>query len=222
MWWILLDIIVVIVMFWYIRSSAKKGFAKVVLELAAFFAAYFLASTFSGMIAGWTYDHFAGEKLVSNIETELNATADATLAEALPDYLVSGAQSLGIYDDILASQRETAAETAIMLGENVARPVVTSIVRMVSSIIIFIILMFIFRLIIKVINKVFKLPIIHGLNVFLGGVLGVFKGGIVLLLACFAVSVIMMFSEGSFLIFTPENIESTFIFKYIYNINPFI
>ena len=52
MWWILLDIIVVIVMFWYIRSSAKKGFAKVVLEMAAFFAAYFLASDMAKCITG--------------------------------------------------------------------------------------------------------------------------------------------------------------------------
>ena len=37
MWWILLDVIVIIVMAYFIWSSAKKGFAKTILELAAFF-----------------------------------------------------------------------------------------------------------------------------------------------------------------------------------------
>ncbi|MBQ5810334.1 MAG: CvpA family protein, partial [Clostridia bacterium] len=136
--------------------------------------------------------------------------------------IVSGAQSLGIYDDILASQRETAHETAVMIGENVARPVITSIARMISSIIIFILLMFVFKLVVRAVNKVFKLPVIHGLNVFLGGALGVAKGIIVLIVACFAISLLMMFSDGSFLIFTPDNIEKTYLFKMIYNINPFI
>ena len=222
MWWIIIDLIAVVILAYFIISSARKGFAKTVLDLAAFFAAYFLASTLSGMVAGYVYDSFAAEKLVSSVESELNTTADAALSDVLPDYIVSGAQSLGIYDDILASQRETAHETAVMIGENVARPVITSIARMISSIIIFIVLMFVFKLAVRAVNKVFKLPVIHGLNVFLGGALGVAKGIIVLIVACFAISLLMMFSDGSFLIFTPDNIEKTYLFKMIYNINPFI
>ena len=118
MWWIILDVIVVAVMAFFVWSSAKKGFAKTVLELAAFFAAYFLASTLSGMIAGWAYESFAGDKLVANIEIELNNAADATLTEVLPDYLVSGAQSLGIYDEIIASQRDTARREYCQAGYN--------------------------------------------------------------------------------------------------------
>lgn len=222
MMWIILDVIVVAVMAYFIWSSAKKGFAKTVLELVAIFVAYFLASTFSGMIAGWVYDTYVGDSLVVSIETELNNAADATITEVIPDYLVSGAQSLGIYDDIINSQKETARETALLLGENVAKPVVTTLVRLISAAVIFIVSMFILKLIIRAVNKIFKLPLIRSVNSFLGGLLGIVKGSAAILLLCVVVSLISMFTEGGFLIFTPEYIDQTLLFKHIYNFNPFI
>ena len=85
-----------------------------------------------------------------------------------------------------------------------------------------IVLMFIFRFIVRAINKVFKLPVINGLNMFLGGCLGAVKGGIAVLIFCFVVSVVMMLSSGGFWIFNQENIDSTYLFRYIFYINPFI
>lgn len=222
MWWILLDVLVVAIVAFYIRSCAKKGFAKSAMEVAALIIAYFLASTFSGIIAGWTYDNYVEANTVKKIEDKLMAEADATLSSTLPDYAVSGAHSLGIYDDILESQRGTARETAQALGERVVKPVYTSIARMVFAILIFVVLMFIFRFLIKLLNKAFKLPVIDGLNTFLGGLFGILKGGMVMLFVCFGISVLMMLFEGSFLFFNADNIEKSYLFDYIYNINPFI
>lgn len=221
MWWILLDVLVAAVMVYYVYSCAKKGFAKAAMEVAALIIAYFLASTFSGILAGWAYDS-CEEKFISDIEEKIMDEADATLSSTLPDYIVTGAQSLGIYDDILESQRGTARETAVALCARVAKPVFTSIVRMGSSIVIFLILMFVFRYVIKIVNKAFKLPVIDGLNTFLGGVFGILKGGMVLLMISFGVSVLMIIFDGSFLIFSQDNIEKSYLFGYIYNMNPFI
>ena len=222
MWWLLIDAIVVAILTFFVVTSARKGFVKAVLDLAAFIAAFFLASTLSGIFAGWAYDSFAGDRLTATIETELNNAVDVALVEALPDYIVSGAQAFGIYDDILLSQRDTVSETAVMIVENVAKPVITGLVRMISSVIIFMILMFIFRIIIRAVNKLFKLPVIKGVNMFLGGILGGCKGSIAVLLLCLIVSVVAVLSGGSFWIFTPENIEKTVLFKLIYNSIPSI
>lgn len=222
MWWLLIDAIVVAILAFFVVTSARKGFVKAVLDLAAFIAAFFLASTLSGIFAGWAYDSFAGDRLTATIETELNNAVDVALVEALPDYIVSGAQAFGIYDDILLSQRDTVSETAVMIVENVAKPVITGLVRMISSVIIFMILMFIFRIIIRAVNKLFKLPVIKGVNMFLGGILGGCKGSIAVLLLCLIISVVAVLSGGSFWIFTPENIEKTILFKLIYNSIPSI
>lgn len=222
MWWIVLDVLAVAIILFFVYRSYRRGFARTVLELAAFFVAYFLASTCSGIVADWTYDTFVDQKLLTGIETTLNETTDAVLTEVLPEYVVSRARSLGIYDSIVDSQRETAADTAKALSETVARPVVTNMIRMVASVLLFSILMFVLRFVVRAVDKVFRLPLIGSINRILGGVVGLVKGGIVVLLFCFLVSVLMILNDGEFWIFTHQNIEKTYLFRYIYNINPFL
>lgn len=222
MWWLVLDLAVIVIIGFFVYRSYKKGFARTVLELAAFIVAYVISSTFSGVLAQWSYDAFLEKSIEPAIHTAITETTDSALDEVLPDYIVNGAKTLGIYDGIVESQRETAVETADTLCNNVVRPVVINIVRMILSVVMFTVLLFVLRFAVRAVDKVFRLPLIGGVNRALGALVGFIKGGIVVVMACFIISAVMLLNDGNFWVFTNENIEKTYLFKYIYNINPFL
>ena len=81
--------------------------------------------------------------------------------------------------------------------------------------------MFVVKILSKIINKVFCLPLIGGLNKFLGGIIGLLKGAIVSIVFVTVVLLIMSFFEDGFLIFTNDNIEQSILFKFFAGFSPF-
>ena len=70
----------------------------------------------------------------------------------------------------------------------------------------------------KIINKAFSLPIIGGINKSLGGILGFGKGLIISAVIAVIISTIVSFSKDGIFIFTPENIEKTYLFSFLSNL----
>ncbi len=223
LWGIILDVLTLAVLVIFIFISAKKGFARTILEFAAIIVAILLAVALGGKAADWVYDSFIKDSLVSGITTTVDNALNDTVenfTESLPEILVKGAKAFGIYDKISECRLESVEGTVSALETNIMRPIATSILKVIASIILFVVLLFLLNLLVKAIDKVFKLPVVGDLNRALGGIVGFLKGLAVLFVAFSLIAAISVAVKGDFLIFSEENINNSHIFKLIYNNNP--
>lgn len=234
MWWIL-DLIIVAIVVIYICISAKRGFVRTVIELVGFFLSIYLAFTLGGIIANSVYDNAVEPAIVEGVAEKINVSAHATVDEtvddvwnSLPEFVVKTAENFDITSNTL---RETISENfannadattfAKSATETIVKPVLIPLIKAVISLILFVVLLFVIKLLAKIINKVFDLPIIGGINKFLGGIIGLLKGFAVSYIFVIVALLIMSFFEDGFLFFTNENVEESILFDFLANFSPF-
>ena len=66
-------------------------------------------------------------------------------------------------------------------------------------------------------NKMFSFSVIGKLNHFLGGIIGIAKGGIFAILICEILLLVISFTGGVW-IFNNQNIEKTIVFQFLTNV----
>lgn len=225
----LLDLIVVAIITVFIILTAVKGFVKSMISVICFVLAFYLSMAFSPLFAQGVYDGFIKKPMEDKIESTVQIDKDNIEIsvndawEKMPKYITSIADNFGVTKQSVSNtiiknslkDKETLVSNIV---DDVARPVVVPILKTLFYIILFFILNTVLRLISRPIVRIFKLPIIGGLNRFLGGVLGFVKGLVAAALFCVCVKLIINFTQNGFLIFTNQNIDNTIIFKYFCNI----
>lgn len=79
-----LDLAAVLFVIGYIRSAARRGFVRTVVQLIGFFISLFLANTLSGVAAEYTFSHFIQQGLTDKISEQIvsSGSADGFLADA--------------------------------------------------------------------------------------------------------------------------------------------
>lgn len=233
--WIILDLIIVAIVALFVFLSAKRGFVRTVIEFVGYILAAYLAFTVGGIISTAIYDSAIEPAIVSSTTEKIVDTAGEGLEftvnsvwESLPNVAVNIAEKLGVTSDSLKNsltENSVNTENATAIAENavstIVEPVIVPLLKSIIGIILFTVLIFVVRILAKALNKVFKLPLIGGLNKFLGGVFGGLKGLLISVLFVMIIGLIMSFTENGFLIFTNENIEQTYLFKVFMNFSPF-
>lgn len=225
---IVLDLILVAIIFVFVSLSAKKGFVAVAVETAGFIAAIILAFAISTPLANLTYDKLIEAPMVKGVEEAVGNAADIgteELKSKMPKFILEdgkfGISAEKFNDTISQNMGKGATEAVKTASQTVIKPVVARIISMVYSIAIFLILLFVVRFLAKLLNKLFSFSVVGKLNRTLGGIVGLFKGGVIAILFCVVISIIISFTNGGFLIFTPENIAKSYVFKFFTNIIPF-
>ena len=118
------------------------------------------------------------------------------------------------FEKEVQTQIENGVQDGVAVAsENVLKPVVTKTIAFIYALVITVLLMIVVYFLARIINRVFSVSIIGKANTFLGGVLGPAKGIIVAFILCSILSLIISFTKDGFLIFTPENIEKTYLFN---------
>ncbi|MBQ0110523.1 MAG: CvpA family protein, partial [Oscillospiraceae bacterium] len=141
----------------------------------------------------------------------------------LPDYITDvaghfGVTQKGVTDTIIEKADQTSDKMVTDIVDSIAKPIIVSILKTILYIVLFLIISAILRFVTRPLIKIFKLPIIGGLNRFLGGVLGLLKGLVVATLVCISLNMLTNLTQNGFLIFTQQNIDNTIIFKFLANI----
>lgn len=233
--WIALDIIILAIIMFYVIISAKRGFARTIVEVVGYFLAIYLAFTFGGVLANVVYDSVAEPAIVESISEKISVSSSTNVDEAvktvwdsLPKIVVNAAETFDVTDATLRTtlkenfaNNETSTTLAKSVTNSVVKPILVPVIKAIIGFILFIILMFVVKILAKVINKIFNLPLIGGINRFLGAIIGFAKGAIISIIFVTVVLLIMSFFEDGFLIFTNENINQTFIFKFLAGFSPF-
>ncbi len=225
--WMILDGLVLCVILIFIFLSAHRGFVRTLVELIGFVLALHISLTVGGLVSESVYEHWVQPKATTAIvdiveEIPLRRTDELvnSVWESLPNSATQLAENFGITPDSVLkrndfSSAQTATQTAEELCQAVLYKPVVTVVQSACSLLLFLVLMFLVRWIAKLVNKVCRIPIIGGVNHFLGGVLGLLKGTVIAGALCLAITTVVSFTENGFLIFTPKNIEASVLFRFL-------
>ena len=230
--WFFLDLIVVGIVLFYVITSAKKGFARTFIELVGFGLSIYLATLIGGAVGTAFYEKTVEPKIIETVKTTVQETAGNTTLSTVdniwddfPDVITSSAEHFGVdlntVKDSINNQisNKVDIETiAKSISDTTLKPICITVAKTIISIVIFTILMFVVKILAKALNKIFKLPIIGGLNSSLGAVLGLGKGVIMSIVVCMLISLIVALTGNGFWIFTKENIDKTYIFSLLSNL----
>ena len=229
--WVILDLSVVLIVLFFVFTSAKRGFVRTFVELVGFVLAIYIATLAGSTVAAAVYE----KKVEPNVVSKITAAADEGTGNiannidstwnTLPKAFTNAATYFGVNADTVAnsvssglSQNADIATIAKNTSEKAVKPIVIPIVKSVVSLVLFTVLMFVVKVLARIINKAFKLPFIGSLNRILGGVIGLGKGIVVSMAICMLIGLFVALTGKGFWIFTKENIDQTYIFGIFANL----
>lgn len=224
---IILDIAVVVFILFFAFFSAKKGFVRIFIEVVGLIVATTIAFSISTPLANTTYDKFIEPALIESLDKELGdlsdvnseISAEETILKGLPKFLKNSIEYFGfsfteLSETLSQNIKNGTNSAALAISKDVIKPAAVNVLSLLYSAILILILSFLVRVIAKAINKLVSLTFADKFNRFLGGLLGFFKGILLAILICNLIYLVVSFTNNGFFIFTPENIENTYIFKY--------
>ena len=125
--------------------------------------------------------------------------------------------AFGFEGDTLSEMVERAAEMAQQAGETLLSAVVSTAVRSVAYAVVylvsFLLLLLVLRLALSPLHLFTKLPVVHGINALMGGVLGLVKGALLVFLAVWVLQKLQIF-------ITPEIVNKTVLLKFFAQNSP--
>ena len=219
---IILDLIAVAIVVLCVILASKRGFVRTAINFIGLFAAFIIAFTINTPLANVTYTATVEPSIIKTVETSVNGgteNAVESVWEALPGFVKndsSAAVKDQISEQINNNIADGAVKTAQSVSQNVIMPLVTKLLATLYGAIIFIVLLFVVRILANVLNKLFSFSIVGKLNKSLGGVIGLFQGALFAILFILIVKLLVSFT-GGFLIFTPEALDSSYIYGFISN-----
>ncbi len=170
-------------------------------------------------------DFDANAEKVDEIKTQLSGSVDEVL-KSLPPFVQNFIDKAGIDADELlnnaedivengATVEDTAQKLTKDISQNKIKPLVARVLSYIYSFVLFVIALILVKILARILNKAFSFSLAGKLNTALGGVCGFAKGVIFALLLCLIIYTVISFTENGIWIFSVENIDKTFIFKYL-------
>lgn len=216
----ILDLIIAAVIIIEVVISARRGFARVAIELVGFIAAVLLTFTISTPLSQATYDKIIEPSFVSALDTALkDSSQNATEAawNALPDIVKKHSDKLGVSKEkietgIAENAGNAAQDAAEGISQSVVKPVAVKFLSLMFGVILMAVFIFIVKILAKFINRLFSISLVGKLNRLLGAVVGLPKGIIVALLLCSVVALAVSFTQNGIWIFTSENMKNSWFF----------
>lgn len=227
---IITDVVVAAVMVLCVLWGAKRGLFKSLMGLIVLVLALVVAARAANLITDTLIEKRIRPATKAAIEERVDEivaeSSDAIspleemeqVVEAIPSRFIRE-KALELLDTLGLSETEedvetSARETLIELGYQVADTVIDTVVRSLlytlSYLVCFLLGNLILRLLAKLLNVTFKLPGLHGLNSFGGGVLGLAEGW---LLTTLALWLLMAFSD----FMTEALIQETFLARFLFS-----
>lgn len=179
---LVIDGILILIAVSSIFDGRRKGFVKTFLSLVATAVSILIAYEYSAPLAEWANEAFIHSAAVNTIAEALSAqlsNGTQALVEAIPDFVVEAAEAGGTAVSDVVSNIGSSIDVT-QAAEQIYGGIYGIIVSPVLSVIAFLVLYAISNAVLSIgisfINGIFKLPVLKGLNKFLGGIVGAVKG----------------------------------------------
>lgn len=202
---VIIDLVFLALIAVNILDGRKKGFVKIILSFGAMVISWLLAAEISLPASEWINANFVQSWLTGVIE---NAIADSigsgadSIVQAIPTYLINGAEAAGISIQDVVSQISAQADAAAIAEQiygAIGSTFVVSAIRIVLFFVLYAVFNWVFKLVIGIVNKFFKLPVLKSFNRLLGAAVGAVKGFIAVgIVAIILMLVAMLMPEAPF------------------------
>ncbi len=170
-------------------------------------------------------DLLLAEVLTSKIldSDVFDAVADVAdkVGEAVP-ILNINAETLAQADnnvirDVIISVRNANGNPGKAILDNLVKPVILIPLRTLIFMILFVIILLVLNLVITATSVVNKLPLIGRFNAFLGGVLGIINGVLIIFIIVIILHIVTILTDNSMVFLNDMTIDDSYAFGWIYN-----
>ncbi len=221
---IIIDVIVILVILLMTYLAAKRGFIRTLINLAGFIIAAFAANFLAEQLAQLVYTSFIRDDATTKIAAAITEYGGVSSALGNIEGFVSGFSLPFVDMGFAAGHIEQigttlSAETTIaaqQIADGVIAPIATPLIQAILFVILFIICVILTSIVARIIsNAINMVPIVGGINKFLGAVVGAVEGLILVFLIAMAINLAIS-GSGDFWVFNNQSIEQTFLFKHFY------
>lgn len=221
---LIIDLVVVGLIALFVFIGIKRGFVKEIVSLVGFIVALVLAFSLSNVGAELAYDNFIDASVQDSVKQSITDSVknDANgILNSVPEEFISAAKTIGIdieaavNDSIGVNISDTAQNVALKISHDIARPVVTTLIRVILFLVLFIIIRILIGWLGKVLNIFARLPVLHSANKLLGGIVGFLRGTVIALVLCYVVILIVNVRENGLIGITKETIEASNIVNFV-------
>jgi len=211
---VIIDAIVVIILVAFVVYGTFRGalrtLAGLLIVVIALAGAGMIASACSGpaaKLAAPLVERRIAERVRSAMDQQAAETG-GELPEEFPD-LPALLERLGLdeaaWQPLLERVQKSVTETGTEIADAVVESLIHSVIYAILFLLAFLILLILLKLLVKALDLITLLPVLHGLNALLGGVLGFIEGGLLLFLAVwvarkFGVSFETELFEGAYIL----------------------
>lgn len=188
------------------RQGFVQALTRIIVVVAALLLAGWIAGKLAEPAARWL-EPILSEKLEQRLTAQGN-TDDA--GEMLAAF--------GFEGDTLSELVDNAVEKAQQAGETLLSAVVSTALKSAAYAVVYVVsflllLLLLLRLVLTPLHLFTKLPVVHGVNALLGGVLGLVKAALLLFLAVWVLQKLQ-------LLVTPELVSKTVLLKFFAQNSP--
>ncbi|MEG2814554.1 MAG: CvpA family protein, partial [Oscillospiraceae bacterium] len=191
---IILDLIILAVSLCFICYSYKKGFVYSIINMLGYIAAIVCAIYLSRFLADFVFEHFIRDGILTTVTQQINNTLtgivdgkitnktdfssiENSISKELPAFFSN------LIDGFLANSQselknfigKSTTETAVLITDKIIAPLIISFLKFSLCILIFMVSMFVIKLLLKLLNIINNIPVVSGINAFLGAIIGIFQ-----------------------------------------------
>ncbi len=217
-WQILLDILMCLSLGGFVLLGIKQGFIKSFFQYTKLTIVIIITMLLGAYLVGFCQEQFVAPRLEDKVSAVLVEKAESAGDSLKYEDLTSGLPSIvkkvlnaRVFKSYFESLKGSAVEVADKLGEKIENVAISVISKIMAYFITFVLAYVLCTILIIFIERIFDLPVLNGVNKFLGSIWGISHAYVFLsFAACFA-----MFLFGS------DFIEGTIVTRLIYKIGLF-
>lgn len=216
------DVAVLVLVVIFMIVGRKKGFLQIAAKIVGGIAAAICGYVLAVMGSVFVFDVLLREKIIGAVETVLpNASGAEDLLKQLSEKVSILPGDIGFYGEkkvaelgkVMGSMNDGVAAT---ITDQIISPAAVVIIRTLLFILLFLIFMIVVRLVAKMFGVANRIPIVGGINKFLGMIAGIGYAALwVVALTMVLEIVIPVVNAG---ILTESAVEGTLYYKYIYKL----
>lgn len=122
-----------------------------------------------------------------------------------------------LLSDLVISLLKSGGNPGQSVLDNIVKPVVLIPMRTIIFIVLFVVISILLSFVIKATSLINKIPLIGTLNEFLGAVMGLVHGVVVIFVIVIILNMIIALTENTLIFLNESTIDKSFIFSWIYN-----